>query len=102
MSLICVLAVFVHAASGIAAPDDEVTEAEQPRESIEDGSEWAPQTEITAEEEPAAACECPGGITCDGTHLTGRCGQVVCGQDFRDWKCYHDGWKQFGSDGCTC
>jgi hypothetical protein len=55
-----------------------------------------------AESLEAAACECPGGIDCNGNRFTGFCGQVACGADFRTWQCRAGSWQQFGSSGCTC
>jgi|GEM_PF-2570921 len=53
----------------------------------------------------AAPITCAGGTMCDGTPVTGKDGQVVCGTDLENWKCTAKGWqkvKERNGLGQTC
>src|SRR3989344_601437 len=65
------------------------------------GESLAGNARSTGKTRLSAQVSCPGGIVCDGTPVTGKKDQVVCGTDSQNWKCTALGWQGQG-DACEC
>ncbi len=68
------------------------------------GENMAGNARATGQARPSkqlAVPTCPGGTACDGTPVTGKDGQVVCGTDLQNWKCTGKGWEGTGQK-CVC